>query len=138
MHKYIALFFSVTFFLTACKGSHPEGIIDHNRMIRLLTEVHIVDGSLYSVSQSPDSLYKYGVGSYVALFKRFHTDTTQFKKSMAYYTTQPTELQEMYVQVQQILKQKTDSLNKVQQNMNQAQFKLNQAQQKNNNAVPKK
>ncbi|MDB5140995.1 MAG: hypothetical protein JWR12_2911 [Mucilaginibacter sp.] len=138
MHKYITLFFSVTFFLAACKGSKPEGIIDHNQMISLLTEVHIIDGSLYSISQSPDSLYKYGVGSYVALFKKYGTDTVQFKKSMSYYATQPTELQAIYVQVQQNLKQKTDSLNKVQANMNEAQFKLNQAQQKKNNAVPKK
>jgi hypothetical protein len=113
MHKYITLFFSVTFFLFSCKGDKtPEGLINHDRMIGLLTEVHLVDGSMYSVSQNPDSLYKYGTDRYLTLFKKFHTDSVQFKKSLQYYATQPAELQTIYEMVQEELKNKTDSLNK--------------------------
>ena len=116
MRKYITLFFSVTFLLSACKGVKAPGeVINHNRMISLLTELHIVDGGMFSVTQSPDSLYKYGTDRYLALFKKYHTDSVQFKKSLKYYTTQPVELQAIYDQVLVNLKQKTDSLNKLQQ-----------------------
>ena len=138
MHKYIALFFSATFFLSACKEGKNKGIIDHNRMISLLTEVHIIDGRMYSIKQVPDSLYKYGAGLYVNLFKKYHTDTVQFRKSIRYYSTQPTELEDIYTHVQQKLKEKADSLNKIQIDSNKIQQKLIQAQQKRNNALPQK
>ncbi|HEY8784278.1 MAG TPA: DUF4296 domain-containing protein [Mucilaginibacter sp.] len=116
MHKYIALFFSVTLFLSACKGGKAtRDIISHDRMVNLLTEVHIVDGGMYSIQQNPDSLYKYGTDRFLALFKKFHTDSAQFKASLKYYTTQPVELQAMYDKVLANIKQKTDSLNKLQQ-----------------------
>ncbi|HEY5326215.1 MAG TPA: DUF4296 domain-containing protein, partial [Mucilaginibacter sp.] len=78
----------------------------------------------YSLPQSPDSLYKYGLNRYLSVFKKYHTDSAQFKKSLKYYTTQPDELEAMYDQVLANLKQKTDSLNKL--------------QQKQYNAIPKK
>ena len=113
MHKYITLFFSVTFFFTACKnGKAPDGIIKHNQMVSLLTDVHIADGSLYAIPQMPDSLYKYGQGAYLEVFKKHHTDSVQFKASLRYYATQPVELQAIYDQVLLNLKNKTDSLSK--------------------------
>ena len=83
-------------------------------MTGLLTEVHLIDGRMYGIFQSQDSLNKYGTSRYDALFKRYHTDSAQFKKSFKYYATKPTELQKMYDQILLNLKQKTDSLNKVQ------------------------
>jgi len=116
MHKYIVLFFSVTFLLSACTGNKTkEAIIKHDQMVNLLTEVHIIDGGIYSIPQNPDSLYKYGTGRYIALFKKHHTDTAQFSKSLKYYTTQPLELQAIYVEVLKNLAKKTDSLTKIQQ-----------------------
>lgn len=116
MHKYIALFFLVTGFLSACKGGKStREVISRDQMVNLLTEVHIVDGGIISIAQNPDSLYKYGTDRYLALFKKFHTDSAQFKASLKYYTTQPVELQAMYDKVLANLKQKTDSLNKLQQ-----------------------
>jgi hypothetical protein len=115
MRKYITLFFSVTFFLFACKGSKsPGGIIKHDQMVSLLTDVHIVDGSLYTIPQAPDSLYKYGKVAYLDIFKKHHTDSVQFRISLKYYATQPIELQAIYDQVLKNLNQKTDSLNKQQ------------------------
>lgn len=115
MRKYITLFFSVTFLIYACKGNKaPDGVIKHDKMVSLLTEVHIIDGGLYGLQQQPDTLYKYGAGKYLALFKRYDVDTAQFRKSMKYYATQPTEMAAMYDQILANLKAKTDSLNKIQ------------------------
>jgi len=114
MHKYITLFFLVTFFLSSCTGNKDTGgIIKHNRMISLLTEFHMLDGRMYSFDTAPDSLYKYGNDRYLALFKKYHTDSAQFRKSYKYYTTQPIELQAIYVQVMKNLKEKTDSIGKL-------------------------
>ena len=128
MRKYITLFFSVTFFLYACKGDKtPAGIIKHNQMVSLLTDVHIIDGSLYSVQQTPDTLYKYGYDKYHALFKRYGVDTAQFRRSMKYYASQPTEMGAMYDEILANLKVKIDSVNKIQ---------LKNTQPKNNALPP--
>ena len=119
MLKYIIFFFSVVAFLSGCKGDKtPDGVISEARMINLLTEVHMIDGRIYTLRQEPDSLYKYGRGFYMALFTKYHTDSVQFKKSMNYYALQPLKLQKMYDQILLNLTKKTDSLNKVQLKQN--------------------
>jgi hypothetical protein len=114
MHKYNKLFFSVLIFLIACGGKKtPEGIIGQEKMVNLLTDIHIVDGSMYSVLQMPDSLYKYGADKYFTIFKKYHTDSVQFKNSFRYYADNPEKLQAMYEQITISIKQKSDSLNKL-------------------------
>jgi hypothetical protein len=115
MLKYIIFFFSASILLFSCSGSSvPEGVIDRTRMTNLLTQVHLIDGGLYNVAQNPDSLYKYGTGRYLALFKNFNTNPQQFKNSLKYYSSQPEDLLAMYDQVLLNLKQKSDSLLKLQ------------------------
>lgn len=114
MHKYNKLFFSVLIFLVACQGSKaPKGIINKERMIGLLTEIHIVDGSMYSVMQVPDTLYKYGMDKYLVMFKKYHTDSAQFRKSFKYYSANPDMMQGIYEQVSANIKLKSDSVNKL-------------------------
>ncbi len=111
MHKYNKLFFSVLIFLIACKGNKaPDGIIQEEQMTNLLTDIHIVDGSMYNMMQTPDTLYKYGTDKYRVLFKKYHTDSTQFKKSFKYYNVHPDRLQLMYEQIVKNIKKKSDSV----------------------------
>jgi len=113
MRKYITLFFLGAFILSACKRKNDDRIIKHDQMISLLTDMLIVDGSMYNnVSQNPDTLYKYGTGRYLVLFKKHHVDSVQFRQSLKFYTRQPVELQAMYDKVLANIQQKTDSLNK--------------------------
>jgi len=124
MHKYITLFFSAALFLSACNGkSVPGDVLKPEAMAGILTEMHIIDGSLYNTMQAPDSLYKYGAGKYIAMFKRLHTDTTHFNRSMRYYATQPDKLLAIYDQVDIKIKNKTDSLAKVQTQQSKAAHK---------------
>src|ERR1700709_2684814 len=114
MHKYNKLFFSVLIFLIACNGNkRPDGILDQEQMTNLLTDIHVVDGGMYNVLQMPDSLYKYGTDKYLNVFKKYHTDSIQFKKSFKFYTTNPEKLATMYEQIAKNIKQKSDSLNKI-------------------------
>ena len=114
MRKYNLLFFSALLFLFACKWAKtPDGILPEDKMINVMTAIHIVDGSLYNLNApNTDSLYKYGYGRYVMLFKRYHTDSAQFKTSLRYYTKHPDQLEAMYNQIVKNLQDKADSVNK--------------------------
>jgi hypothetical protein len=114
MRKYIILFFSALLFLFACKWSQtPNGILQPDKMVNVLVAVHLVDASLNNIdAPNPDSLYKYGLGRYLAMFKRMHTDSTQFKTSLKYYTQHPDQMEIMYVEVVKKLQDKNDSINK--------------------------
>jgi hypothetical protein len=119
MQKYKSLFFSLLLFVCACGSDEtPKNILSNNTMIGLLTEIHIADGGMFNTVQIPDSLYKYGTGRYLLVFKNFHTDSVQFRKSMKYYSSKPEILEKIYDQVKLNINQKTDSLNK----LNQAQI----------------
>jgi len=114
MRKYITLFFSVSLILSACKTDKSgDNVIKSDEMVSLLTDIHIVDGTMYNtVSQNLDTLYKYGNARYLNVFKKHHIDSVQFRSSLKYYTGRPVELQAMYDKVQANLQGKTDSINK--------------------------
>jgi len=115
MHKYIILFFLVLTLLCSCNGDEtaPDGILSKNEMMDVLTDIHLADGSLVMYPQTPDTLYKYGYTRYAAVFKKYHTDTAQFRKSFKYYTLKPLTLNDMYVKILKRLQDKTDSLSKL-------------------------
>lgn len=110
------LFFSVLLVLGACNSNEPvrpDDIIPEDKMAVIMADVHIVDAEMFNVQQQPDSLYKYGMGYYVATFKKFHTDTVQFKKSFTWYTKHPVQLDAIYDDVVKIVQKKSDSINKI-------------------------
>ena len=113
MRKYIILFFLVIPFLFSCGDSQPEGFIPKDKMTNLLTEVHIADGSVMNISQAPDTLYKYTLSGYLALFKKYGVDTGDFRKSYKYYAGKPGEMGDIYDQVLKNIQAKTDSVNKL-------------------------
>ena len=110
MRRYIILFFSVLPLLYACSNT-PDGILKPKPMAAVLTEIHMVDGAISNIPQIPDSLYKYGTARYLAVFKKFNTDSAQFRRSYKYYTLHPDVLVNIYDMVLKSLQAKTDSLN---------------------------
>jgi hypothetical protein len=115
MHKYIILFFSVLTLLCSCGGddSAPDGILKKSEMVNVLADVHIVDGGLINISQEPDTLYKYGYPRYSAVFKKYNTDSAEFKRSFKYYSLKPSVFSDIYDKVLKRLQVKTDSLTKL-------------------------
>jgi len=112
MYKYLTLFFSVTLFLCGCKGdSVPSKFIQPKQMTGLLVQIHLIDGSLYNGLQGGDSLYKYGMGKYLDAFRKFDTDSAQFRKSMQYYASEPDKLFKIYDSVEVRIKTMSDSVN---------------------------
>jgi hypothetical protein len=68
---------------------------------------------LLNMSQEQDTLYKYGTYRYLVLFKKFHTDSAQFRRSYKYYANQPEKLVAIYDQVLKNLQAKSDSITKL-------------------------
>ncbi|RFZ94300.1 DUF4296 domain-containing protein [Mucilaginibacter conchicola] len=124
MQKYISLFFSVLLF-AACKpaAKTPPNIIDEQKMIKLLTDLHITDGELYTITPVPDTLFKYGREKYLALFKRHHVTEKQYDDSFKYYSQNPEKIQAIYNEVDKILKAKLDSIRTPAKNTGQANAK---------------
>ncbi len=101
MRFYLVLFFCGLGFLFSCtdEKSIPGDVLPEDQMVSVLTDVHLVDGNIYNLSPVPDTLAKHGLGLYLAVFKMHHTDTTQFKASVKYYTTRPDVMLKMYDKV---------------------------------------
>ncbi|MFD1256110.1 DUF4296 domain-containing protein [Mucilaginibacter terrae] len=113
MRIYKVLFFLIPVYLLSCGPQTPAGILNHERMTGLLIDMHIADGSLFEVSQDPDSLFKYGNNRYLYIFKQHQTDSVQFKKSFTYYSNKPDQLFEIYEAVTKVIKAKSDSSLKI-------------------------
>jgi len=114
MRFYLILFFCVSVLFISCSDNTkiPDDVIQIHEMAALLTDIHIVDGSLYEVPQQMDTLTKHGLGMYMAVFKMHHIDTTRFNRSLKWYSMQPKVLSQIYVGIEQRLQKKIDSLQK--------------------------
>jgi hypothetical protein len=124
MRKYISLFFSVSLLLFACHRS-PQGIIKPDVMANVLTEVHLADGEMLDIPQIPDSMYKYGMGKYLQIFKKYQVDSAEFRKSYIYYTKHPGQMSDIYDAVLKKLTAKGDSITALIAKNNTTQMKKN-------------
>jgi hypothetical protein len=77
----------------------PSGVIPKKEMIALLTDVHLIESYTSTIGQ--DSAKQVSANLYESVFKKFSTDSIQFKKSIDYYSKYPEDFHEMYLQVQQ-------------------------------------
>lgn len=112
-HIYYILFFLAAIFLSSCKSDNPKGILSHEQMERVLTDIHIVDGSITDKMMVPDTMFKYGNAQYIQVFKQHHIDSGEFKRSFRFYSNKPDELFEIYDKVTAELKVRVDSATKV-------------------------
>jgi hypothetical protein len=58
-------------------------------------------------------MYKFGMDKYLVMFKKYHTDSAQFRKSFKYYSANPDVMQSIYEQISANIKLKSDSVNKL-------------------------
>lgn len=97
MTRLILLFFALTFLISCGLEGAPEGILAKDKMIDVLTDIQVVDA--YVSALPIDSLKKNKIDFYKSVFKKHHTDSLQFKKSLQYYTKDPEKMQSIYDQV---------------------------------------
>ncbi|WP_175404095.1 DUF4296 domain-containing protein [Mucilaginibacter sp. PPCGB 2223] len=95
------------------ESSDYPGGLTMPQTAEVLTDIHIVNGSLYNISNQPDSILKHGMGLYSDVFKLHHTDSATFRRSLLYYSQHPDVLYVIYEGVQRRLNKKLDSLKKI-------------------------
>ena len=109
----LKLFILSLFFLAGCdQHKSPEGIIGQQKMVGILSDLHIMDGYI-STLQYPDSQWTSGQNHYSTIYKKHNVSRATFEKSLKYYSLQPTLLDSMYTQVENILLKKEIKMNKV-------------------------
>jgi hypothetical protein len=115
MRFYIILFFCLGCFFISCgnPGDAPNGMLTMPQMASVLTDIHIVDGSMANIPPVPDSLTKHGLALYLRVFKNHHIDSAQFRANLKYYAAHPDVLLVIYEGVERRLKHKKDSLEKL-------------------------
>ncbi|MGI4022450.1 MAG: DUF4296 domain-containing protein [Janthinobacterium lividum] len=113
MRFYKILFSLLLLFLIACHhDAAPDNLIEEDRFVPLMVDIHLADGYLSSKSQLPDSLSHYGNGLYGAIFKKYEVDSVQFKKSFQYYSKHLEQMGRIYKGVVNQLTAKSDSITK--------------------------
>lgn len=94
--------FFVLIFVAACNYKQPPaGILKNDKMISVLTDIHLVDSYLGSAAY--DTTTQPAANYYRVVYKKYKIDSLQFQKSLRYYSRQPEQLDTMYHQILQKL-----------------------------------
>lgn len=97
MKRLLALFFLIIFFAACNSAGVPDGIIRQDSMIKVLTDIHLIDG--YASVNYADSGKLKIAAMYRAVYKKYGTDSVQVRKSLEFYTSHPDKLQAVYEKV---------------------------------------
>ncbi|MCL2027874.1 MAG: DUF4296 domain-containing protein [Bacteroidales bacterium] len=81
-------------------------------MVKLLTEVHLLEASLQQLQQSRhykiDSVHLYTNAAYAELFKKYKLNQESFEANLYYRTYNSRDLEKIFTQVNDILKEIDD------------------------------
>lgn len=107
---YVFIFF--LFFFNSCKDKNlPKDLIEEQKMIQIMSELHTIDGYISSLSFS-DSTRINGINFYNTVYKKNGVTKIQYENSLKYYSMDPVKLDSMYSNVIKLLSEKEKMLNK--------------------------
>jgi hypothetical protein len=75
----------------------PEWIIPEDKMMAVLTDVHIIEGARIGKTVLGDSLWT--IDHYNKLWKKHHISETLYDSSFRFYTRNPEKMDQLYEQV---------------------------------------
>lgn len=91
-------------------NNRPDGIVNHQKMVNFLTDLHKLDGALsvkgYADSQNRENIYYYN-----ALLEEYGITKAEFDSSLVWYTKNPKKFDKIYNEVIEYLNVE-DSLQK--------------------------
>lgn len=86
-----------------CKNSNdnytPKNRIGNDKMVSLLTEIHLVEGSITPMLLYGDSATQFILNNYDFLLSKYKTTQPDFRESMNYYVQHPKEMDKIYEKV---------------------------------------
>ncbi|SEO09805.1 protein of unknown function [bacterium A37T11] len=106
MQRLIAGFLGFIFLL-GCHSGPPKGIIAQEKMVSVLTDVHLADGYVSSVPM--DSVQILRNSLYAGIYEKYDTDSAGLRHSLEYYSAQPQVYDSMYSNVKSKLQGLVDS-----------------------------
>lgn len=90
-------------FVTSCtapEDQRPDNLIDEERMVDILTEVHIAEARVSRLSlrsiDSSNIAYKRLENQ---IFRKFDVDTATYRKSYIFYSSHPADMEAIYKKV---------------------------------------
>lgn len=93
--KRCPLFFFLIIFLWGCsKSSEPANVIKEDRMVDVLTDLHLADG--YSSTFYNDSTGTKSALIYAALYKKYQLDSASLRHNIDYYAKHPDIMVKLY------------------------------------------
>ena len=99
---------AVVIFLSSCTApskEKPENLIEKDKLVEILTDIHLADAYLESRSLTDLKIAKDSASYYTFLYKKHNISRGQFVETMNYYSEYPAELEGVYEQVMAILKE---------------------------------
>lgn len=98
MRKFLII---IIFFILiqGCKSGIPKDIIQPDKMEKVLFDIHVVEGYLGTFSNK-DTIKIVASSYYNGVYKKFGIDSSIYNKSMNYYYSNPTILDEIYVNLE--------------------------------------
>ena len=94
MRRLLALFFLFIFSVGCNSDRVPEGVIPQEKMIGVLTDMHLADGYTSILDSYRDTIEI--ASTYQSLYKKYNTDSAQVRNSLNYYSKHPKMLEDMY------------------------------------------
>jgi hypothetical protein len=106
------LFILCLLFLASCKDDNlPKDLIEEQKMIQIMSELHIIDGYMSSLSYT-DSIRINGKNFYNTVYKNNGITKAQYENSLKHYSMDPVKLDSMYSDVIKIISSKEEMFNK--------------------------
>ena len=111
-HIVFALFFVTIFSSCSERAPKPKPFLSEKKMVKLLTEVHLLEASLQQLQQNRhykiDSVHLYTNAAYAELFKKYKLNQESFEANLYYRTYNSRDLEKIFTQVNDILKEIDD------------------------------
>lgn len=104
MQRLLLILLTSFFLIISCRKSTPEGILPEQTMVELMSEVHLVDGYLSTLSI--DSSRKIINSLYGHIFDKYQLDSAGFQKNVDYYLGNPTLSKKLYGTINQSMTQR--------------------------------
>ena len=110
--KGLKLFILSLLFVSSCKlNDTPEDIIEQQKMVRIMADLHVMDGYMASLVYT-DTLRVSGKNFYATVYNSHNTTKALYEKSLKYYSMDPVLLDSMYSRVEKLLTEKERRINK--------------------------
>ena len=115
--RVLAMMVALTLLLFGCSnGNKPKGLLGQSEMVRVMTEVYLVEQKVSTVGVSRDSTAQMFRYMSPEIFKKLGTNDSIFRMSFDYYMENPVLMEEIYTAL-------IDSLNLREQQMISNQVK---------------